>query len=689
MDKIVYTCCLLMFISTSASSQNTEKLKPVSSPAGVYLRVGTLPLKGENGLVERNSGQGFEVIGYLTAPANKAVLYQRMQDYSLRFPNYYTVTENLAATLTQLVQNGKKDSILKTDIPVTLLGLGAAFLDTAQNLPEGTIYRVTIGTQKWESEPLAKKPMDARIKQVKFYKLDAFAQAIRAEWRLKNNQQPPLLEVFRKKAGIDSNFTKIRTDLGFEGTPKGDSLSVHLSDTTVLPGITYMYFLSGKDYLGRTITRSDTLRSIAGNRTTVNGINKFVTKTAADSSGIQLTWNKQTSYTIRSIRVLRSAYYDGTYVQVAVLSPADTTWVDRSVAIGANYYYQLFAQGEGDFAFPSPRIFGSLMNDKRILAPTALRVAKIDSGAVLNWKYNTYMNLLGFRMYRAKGNTGQFKAISDVITAPRDTLVFSFKDQDPSLNVGELYTYAVAAISRSYQESPLSDIASYNFTGKSKLTAPTHLRNILLNDSTTSITWQDMAETDKMIAGYLVYRKAIGAGNLTGHAANSTVETENLTIGSDNSAISNNSLKGFKKLTSSPITKGNEFVDSPGIGTAWQYVVRSVNETDSSVYSLPTVVRFYAGKPLSPARVQLFAQKNSVIINWDATMIPGVTKYHIYRATSSTTPTQIGTVAVNQPTTFEDKGLPKENLFYYYVTTETTEKIESDKSREVSVRLRR
>ncbi|RZJ20058.1 MAG: hypothetical protein EON51_16050 [Acinetobacter sp.] len=493
MKKLLYSCTLLtMWVLTAKAQPATQQqIKPEFSPAGVYVKTGVIPARGETVIISRDMGKGFEVIGNLTAPENQAVLYQRMQGNSLRLPNYYSVTEQLAGTLWQLLQAGKKDSILHANIPVMLMGLGAAYLDTTKNLPEATRYQVQLGTQSWESGPLGKR--SAPVKNYNFFSLAPAAQVIRAQWRVQVTQRPPLFEIQRKKLGIDSNFTKLKTDLGFEKTKRGDSLSVHLSDTTVLPGISYSYVLTGKDFLGRIIGVSDTIRSIAGNRTSVNGIDRFTTKTAPDSTGIMLQWNRQNPNAIRSIRILRSAYYDSTYVQVAIVTPTDTTWTDRSAAMGANYYYQVIAQGNGDFAYPSPRVFGSFMNKQRMLAPSALASQKSEAGIKLNWKYGTYMNLLGFRMYRALGNSGKFMPISDVLTATRDSLSFSFVDRDKSLIAGEFYTYAVAAIGRNYVESPLSAIAQVNYVEKTRLQAPTQLRALMVNDSTVSITWQDLS----------------------------------------------------------------------------------------------------------------------------------------------------------------------------------------------------
>jgi len=657
MKNIIFSLILLLAVGRVAVAQNSNVVVPELSSAGVYVNFRQIPSKSQIISVERNKGQGFEAIATLSLPTSKAMLYQRMQNAALVLPNYYSVSDKLVSSIWDLLQAQKLSEIYSANIPVVLLALGGAYLDTAKNLPANTKYQIQIGDKKIESVVFS-KTVSAAIDQIVVFNLRPSAQVIRAEWRLNSKQQPAMLEMFRKRIGIDSNYKKLNTNLGYEKTKSGDSLSVHLSDTTVLSGITYSYFLAGKNYLGNVVTLSDTIRSIAGNRTTVNAINRFVVKAAKDSTGIELSWNKQNANLLRSIRVFRSAYYDSAYVQVAVLSPADTIYIDRTAAIGANYYYQISAQGDQDFSYTSQRVFGLFTNDKRLMPPTSLNVNEIKDEIVFNWKYQTYLSLLGFRLYRSVGNSGKFEAISDVISAPRDSLSFVYKLKKQQNLSEQFYTYAVAAISRSFKESPLSSSVSLNNYKKQKLTPPSQLRSLELDDKSISITWLDVRKTDSYVSGYNVYRRTLNA----------------------------DSVLGYKLVTLNPVMTNNEFIDKPEIGVGYQYMIRSTNGTDSSAFSLPLSVLVQGSKPLPPGNVRLSAQKNSININWDTTIIPEIKSFHIYRATSNGEPVKIGSVPVTQ-TVFEDKNVSVGELYFYYITTETIYKEESNRSSEVSLRF--
>jgi fibronectin type 3 domain-containing protein len=656
-NRIIYLIILMLGCSLVTKAQSTKLMAEVV-PSGVFVTFPSSPKATERVIIWRNTGQGFESIASLTSPTTSAILFQRLRSQALLFPDFYSVNEQVASNLWQIIQSGKPDSIRKAGIPVILLAMGAAYLDTTKNLPRGTRYRVQLNEQKWDSEELEKSSFKALDNRIVFHHLQPANEAIRAEWRLQRSQQPALLEVYRQRIGIDSNFAVLKTDLGFERTVKADSLSVHLSDTTVLPGITYQYYLSGKDFLGRVITRSDTIRSIAGNRATVAGVTKLITRQSADSSGVELMWNKPAVHTLRSIRVFRSAYYDSGYVQIAVLPPADTAWVDRSSAMGANYYYQVIAQGAGDFAIPSLRVFGSYMNKSRLMPPTNVRARRDENGTLLNWKYTSFMNLLGFRVYRSRGINGRFEAISDVLPASRDTAMFKYVDNDRALNAGETYSYSIAAVGRNSVESPLSEIVQSGSAKKTILQAPLQVRSLQLDERQISVTWQDMSIIDPAVTGYHIYRKAMGV----------------------------DSLKGFVRLSEMPITNANEFLDTPGSQGAWQYVIRSIGNADSSGFSMPTAIRQYVSKPLPPGRVQVFEQKSSVVLNWDGTQIPGIGKYHVYRASAGTAPLKIGSVPYGSKEAFEDKNVSGGQLYLYFVTTETLGGVESDRSQEIGIR---
>lgn len=657
MKNLLFSLLLLLIGNQIALAQNKNLIVPELSSAGIYIDFGQLPAKAQNVSVERDKGQGFEQIAVLNLPLSKDMLSQRLQNYALILPNYYSVSTKLVTNIWDMLQTQKLTEIKNSNIPVVMLALGGAFLDTAKNIPANTKYKIQIGDIKLETAAVPSKAARPLTGQIIAFALKPAAQVIRAEWRLNVKQQPPMLEMFRKRVGIDSNFKKLNTSLGYEKTKLGDSLSIHLSDTTVLPGITYSYFLSGKNYLGNIISQSDTITNIAGNRTSVNAINSFSAKPAKDSSGIALSWNKQNVNLIRSIRVFRSAYYDTSYVQVAVLAPTDTVFVDRSAAIGANYYYQISAQGDQDFSYTSPRVFGMYINNKRLLAPTSLKASVNADDITFNWTYQTYFNLLGFRLYRAVGNSGKFEAISDVISAPRDSMSFVYSLKKSQALSNQFYTYAVAAISRSFKESPLSQFITLNNFKKQTLAAPTQLRSLELDDKRISITWQDMRKIDPNIGGYHVYRKIMNA----------------------------DSVNGYKLLTENVIIENNEFIDKPEIGIIYQYMVKSVNGTDSSVFSLPLSVIVQGSKPLPPGSVRLFAQKKIVNINWDGTLIPEVKDFNIYRATSKGEAVKIGRVPVTQ-TSFEDRNTTPGELYFYYITTETIYKVESNRSSEVSIR---
>ena len=133
-NSIVYSIILILTSSLVTQAQS-PKLGAEVSPAGVYLTFPSSPQGINRVLIWRNTGKGFESIASLTAPPTSPILYQRLKSHALLFPDYYSVSEQVSGNLWQLIQTGKQDSIRKAGIPVILLAMGAAYLDTAKNLP--------------------------------------------------------------------------------------------------------------------------------------------------------------------------------------------------------------------------------------------------------------------------------------------------------------------------------------------------------------------------------------------------------------------------------------------------------------------------------------------------------------------------------------------------------------------------
>jgi len=655
---------LFLCVSVRAVAQEAleaVKLTAVETPSGMLVSGMTIPADSTVFLVERDGGEGFEVVGNLTAPSTFAMFKTRVWKYAAFFSDQVVFTDEGLHKLWDTSRTpAGRDSIRNAGLPVITLAMGGGYLDTLVRAdPSRPVsYRIRNGEQQWTVAAVFNEKSRA-TKILHFYELTPADQVIRAEWRMAASERPSAVRAYRLRLGIDSTFRPAPVSMGIEPTPQGDSLRVHLSDTTVMPGITYIYRLAGLDPFAHEVGYSDTLRSIAGARATVTGIDRFQTMPAPDSSGVKLVWEPVQDLRIRSIRVFRSPYYDSAYVQLAVLPPTDTVYIDRYAGTSTNYYYQLVGQGSDDFSYPSSRVFGSFEHHTPLLPPADVQAFQDGNAIAVTWHYMDFANLAGFRVYRSLGNSGEFQPISGLIAADRSTISYRYPDSLQQLDGTGLYVYAVATVSRSHAEGPLSELVPVNMFSTEKPAVPVYVRGLEEKDSTFVLTWKDMRPVDERVIGYHVYRKAFGGVGDT----------------------------SYHRVTPQPIIDVNEFVDDAFNPSGWQYVVRSVSQSDSSEVSLPVVWKPEQIKPLPPGRVQLYADAGNVWITWDRSLLPNLQDYHIYRVSEKGEPQRIATVSVGSTPEYVDKEVKEGVRYYYYVTTETSQQVESDFSRETMIRL--
>jgi fibronectin type 3 domain-containing protein len=655
--RSIFTLVLIMFYSAQAAlAQERMPVQVQPAPAGAFITWNRLLPAGVTGIVERRTGKSeYERIGIVTAPASAAALYQRLQVNALLLPAFMPVSSRLADTLWNYMQRTKAQEWPDSLPALFRLAFGGAFLDSTGTPGITCQYRIVAGDITAESGSVLLQAPGVGHGQLFFQGAQPEATRIQTQWRLRRAHLPAVVEVLRRRTGIDSAFVQVPVSKGIAPLLKTDSVLLLVTDTSVLQGITYQYYLAGYDMLGNQRTASDTVELLAGDRTNVALVHRLVAVNAPDSSGIRLQWQYTPGTDIRALRVLRSYNYDSGYVLIASLTARDTTYLDKAVGPGTNYYYKIEAAGAMNRSYASARVSGIFFARRPLMPPYALQVSGEKGRAQLSWRYYNYIDLSGFRVYRALGSSGRFEPVSGIVYPGRDTAVFSFTDTAAALQPGQFYVYGIKAVSRSYAESPLSATEVFNYRGTVKPTAPAYLRSLLMDNQTVSITWQQQPG-EAAVAGYHVYKKE------TGTAA-------------------------YTRCNPVLVTGTNEFTDTLAGTAAWQYVVQSVSTgNDTSAFSLPVVVRAIQPRLLPPANVRLFVQGSQVIVNWDGTQVSSIKEYHIYRASGTGKAARIASVWANEDRIYTDKAVEKGQLYYYYITSTDKEGRESSYSTEVRIK---
>ncbi len=148
--------------------------------------------------------------------------------------------------------------------------------------------------------------------------------------------------------------------------------------------------------------------------------------------------------------------------------------------------------------------------------------------------------------------------------------------------------------------------------------------------------------------------------------------------------------KDFHPLTDSILQfNQNSFTDNTiETNNDYEYAVVSLDMFGGkSEMSNSFRINNLPGRPLSPAGLQAIVMKNEVKLKWEPSLQEDIVEYKVYRQKRNSEPEFLGSVKSNFKPEITDKGITKDELYFYFVTTVNKFDVESLPSKSVSVRL--
>ncbi len=653
-----YPLLIIAFLATSIGFSQ-EKSNPdvtfTDTPMGVYLEINMSVDEGYQ-IFRKTEGEDYQAIGTYTPVYTASDLYKKMKSFEKIFSNFGSTKEALAEELWEMYKSNKED-LLQTPFPLLHLSIGNSFIDTSAVIGKTYQYKLVFIESEKEVETKSKmyELVQAEFEPMLFHKVMNVGKTVRLEWAVSSANNPPMVELYRRQAAGLGDFKKVNAERGIYMNEPGDSVIFIAIDTTGIIGISYDYYLVSIDYLGNQGNSSDTVRLEVGGRQNVPAVYNLSTR--SDSIGIRLSWRKMNpNPSLRNILVLRSLEYDTGYVLLTTLPVSQTEFIDRDVEGGRLYYYQLIVEGASNFSIPTPRVSGKYTGKIDLPAPYDVTSRALKGGVALSWQYRDTARVRGFRVFRSTHPQEGFEFIGETIEVPKNSTLIHFVDSTV-FDENTSYYYAVAAVSKTSHLSPSSTVVSGQSKSSSKLSAPTGLRKLWLNDTTVSITWVDMEQTSAEVIGYKVYKN-----------------TEELPT------ISEEYLSDSVEI--------NEYVDVlyPGeVNWYWVKAMGANYETGST--SSPIRIEAIVDRPLPP-EVALYQQTKSVLLVWDSPLGNSIQKYNIYRVRDKGKPTLIGSVNYSDTQIkYSDTKVKKGELYFYYVTAVDKYNVESEASTELRTRI--
>jgi len=394
-------------------------------------------------------------------------------------------------------------------------------------------------------------------------------------------------------------------------------------DSTVTNGLTYYYQVAAVNDVGEG-ARSNELSALPQAPATAPGAPSGLMATASDGR-IDLSWTAPTDNGGKDITGYK--LYRGTSATSLgyLATTTGTTFSDRTITNGVQYYYQVSAlnPAEGDRSSTVSAVFMV-----RPSAPTDLTATGGNGFISLTWSApgsDGGSSVTRYNVYR--GLTIDSMSVWGVTD---DT---SFTDLDVA--TGVTYTYAVTAVNE-VGESDRSSTAS--ITSNGTLSAPSVPQDLvaLVNDGNVLLNWSaPAADGGSPVSGYNIYR-----------------------------GVSSSVLIPFANTTDL------WYLDTTAVkGMTYYYAITAINSQGESARSseLNVTISPYS-VPSEPLDLTAIARDGKIILTWKTPSRSGgaaITGYIIYRGTA---PDALSYITVVTTPSFEDADRKPGTIYYYTIT---------------------
>ena len=430
------------------------------------------------------------------------------------------------------------------------------------------------------------------------------------------------------QAPLDNGGSSITNYSIYRGTtPGGESLlatigsMLQYTDSSVVNGQTYYYVVTAINAAGEGPRSLEVRISVPDHPTAPLNL-----LAASGNRQVTLMWDPPSydgGLLITNYSIYRGFWSGGETLLTKV--GLTTSYVDTGLTNGVGYYYRITASnpaGEGPMSneavavpstVPSPPTIASAIGVDREVVLTILPPS--DTGG---------LPIISYKMYRGLSPGGEVYLVN--IGTPT-------KHFDAGLTNGVMYCYKLSSVNAN-GESGLSGEAC-----ATPLAVPSPPSNIVATEGNSQVQLAWAAPSDdggSPITAYKVYRSLISGG-----------ETLLATLGNvlaySDSAVTNG-LTYFYMVSAS---------NSAGEGA------KSV-EVSATPHPPPTI-------PGAPENLQAAAGFGMVTLSWQQPADDGgeaITSYTIYRGTTPSTLSQIGTVA-GSVTEYGDMGVTAGTTYYY------------------------
>ncbi|OGU13346.1 MAG: hypothetical protein A2X61_14685 [Ignavibacteria bacterium GWB2_35_12] len=643
--KISFLILLAILLSFDISFAQFDYPYAVQGPEGIYIMCGNkIPKDFVYEVFRSDEGKDeWILLKVLSFKQNYDAFYQELVNVNSHNNIYELPDERFKPNIWDfIIKTNDVDSVpLYGGLPMYREALGTAFYD--MDVKKGNSYKYKIVISKTNSPD--KESLTKPIKFSTFIpnlKLKSFYQNVeenRIYLRYYASEHIGLMKVkiFRCNY-MQTDFVEISPFAGFSN--RHDSLIIGVIDTLVHKKNIYQYYAVPYDLYGNPGIPSDTIRIINLINKAESYIKALHTESIDSLNSIRIRWKCDVPEFLRTIDIYKSENYDKGYRRVGSVSPGDTQYVDNQVNPIVTYFYYLIINNAYGQSIPSSRITGMLGPVRKAEAPMELEAESKNGVVKLKWRKPT-ADTRGYYVFRSDMNQNDtLTQITDIIIT--DSLNVEYKDSLKNVRSISL-AYAVKSVNTSYDISPLSELVYISPEIKITLENPINLR-AKYNFGSILLTWTDVAEWDKNIIGYNLYRKIL--------KADGTDSTAFIRI---NGKAEDNSMNYYDDSTAEE-------------GVTYLYSVESfsVGESKSSL-SAPAVIEVPVFRPVSISSLNVARINDGAMLKWNRTMQENIKEYRIYRLTQTKDAILVATIPF-ETESYLDKNAPIGESCFYAIT---------------------
>ncbi len=616
------TLCLLLAGNSTLVAQN---ISLHSTPSGVYVEVIDAPTTTEGWAIQRVQTREATAQRYPLRPGiDRAAYRQRVNSFNRWFPDGAGLADGMADSLWDLRTSGR----IITH-PAYHLADGRAIVDTTASTAGTYDYQLLNSSGQVVASQRIQHPQAIRLPALRAQANPPAAQA-ELRWHTREANELWSAIVFRQDP-VTARFERVHPEVLAYRHPEVDSVTVVVRDTTLAKPGYWRYYIEAVDRFGNRGPMAEVGHVLVLDEASRPHFTRLQAEGLNDQPAIQLNWQGQHNARLQAIRLYRSRSFNGPYELRANLPADANTYTDEVPVAREPFFYYLDTEELGGQSIRSAIVSAYYNGPVTPLVPQNVTATATDAGIQIEWAGGSQRNY-GYVIHRGNDASGEMIAISPLLRGTNQQ--WSYLDSSRQLQAGQMYSYAVKAVSPTDEYSELSERAFATSPGEVFLPAPRTVR-ARLRDGVVILSWEDLPARIPQVTGYHLYR-AEGQGE-------------------------------FQRITDTPLDlHDNRYQDASPAPGSYRYAVQAIGPNQQlSALSAAATIDTHQLLDLRPEQVESIQTSTSNVLVWSPLPYPErVESITLFRAEEGGHFVQLSQIPPNQAR-YEDRRIDPSNSYRY------------------------